>query len=211
MADDSSASQSLKENIAAIETFQFGPSGVQGPEGFNPDDPDWFVKGYPPPGWLDRVNSILLAKAEDPTLQQADLEKHLFPKEKHEDQWTVTKKFRTHLLEWLRSVDGVLPPSSSPHEEKKAVRPTLIVEVGTYVGYTARFLSYHVDRVVSIDRDPLFVAINQKMNSDRSNVQVLLVEDSTTFDWRGFGNTLVAAFWREHYANSFSVICTVWE
>ncbi|CAD7965279.1 unnamed protein product [Amoebophrya sp. A120] len=191
------------------------------------DDPEWFAKGMPPPGWLKRLKAILNAREEhddasgtsspatsgsgegEAKKQDANYEPPgtsttsaseaaLLPQQKYDDQWTVSPKFRQDLVQFFQNVKrgqanmmrGTSPTSASDEERtrpigKKDVEAkvkTIIFELGTYIGYTTRFLSQHFTTVFALDVDPVFLRLNKIYNSDRRNIHFLQV-DSPNIDW----------------------------
>eukprot|EP00392_Amoebophrya_sp_AT5.2_P015977 g16205.t1 len=182
-----------RDDLREPYDFQTELAWLSEQAGAVPDDPRWFLNGMPPPGWLRRLKRILDARemeiAADQDVMIVPVEQnatrsttaHLLPQEKADDQWTVSGKFRADLQKWFLQIQS--STSTTGTDERYNTTTSLIIELGTYLGYTTRLLSDHFGKVFALDGDPFFLRLNKLYNSDRSNIEFFQVE-SPNIDWK---------------------------
>ncbi|CAD7948570.1 unnamed protein product [Amoebophrya sp. A25] len=180
--EEAEARKKVQRVVVAHSNVEQGSEGASSTSasGTSEQDKSWFTQGRPPPGWLQRLAQILERRAAEQN------EDSLLPKEKFDDQWTVSPKFRTELLEGWKSIvstsGGKVAGGDHDQQPPTTTSISVVVEVGTYIGYTTRFLSKNFDVVLALDDNPTFLQLNQVYNRDRGNINFIQT-DTTSLDW----------------------------
>lgn len=92
--------------------------------------------------------------------------KHL--PDRAQDQFTASSRFRADLLALVGGPE--------------AARNMVVVELGTYLGYTTRFLAEHFRAVVSVEKNPSYFVRAQALTANLENVKLIMM-DTLLEEW----------------------------
>lgn len=145
-------------------------------------EPEWFIRGEPPPGWKEQYK--LQVGARDTTLMV----------DKATDAWTISNEFRDGLRDYflINPLYNKLLRKQGFVAEEFKIKAT-VLELGSYVGYTTRFLAEVFQKAIAFDLSYDFINLNRQLNADKDNIEYVL-GDMDTYDFFTFNNKVDVVF-----------------